>query len=268
MANQTELAKAFAKLHIKGEPVIIFNVWDAGTAKAAQEIGVKAIATGSWAVAAANGFADGEKIPLDFVIANLQRITASVDLPVSLDFEGGYATEPEGLRENIRRVMDAGAIGVNFEDRIVEGEGLYSIDKQSERIRALREAADEAGVPLFINARTDVVLPLDTATHTEAHLEEMIERANAYADAGASGFFAPGLINPDFIGRLCKESPLPVNILIFPGLPSPKQLADLGVGRISHGSGSYRTTMEAFKEAGRKALTDVTPASAPATAQQ
>jgi 2-methylisocitrate lyase-like PEP mutase family enzyme len=254
MANQTELAKAFAKLHIKGEPVIIFNVWDAGTAKAAQEIGVKAIATGSWAVAAANGFADGEKIPLDFVIANLQRITASVDLPVSLDFEGGYATEPEGLRENIRRVMDAGAIGVNFEDRIVEGEGLYSIDKQSERIRALRGAADEAGVPLFINARTDVVLPLDTATHTEAHLEEMIERARSYAEAGASGFFAPGLINPDFIGRLCKESPLPVNILIFPGLPSPKQLADLGVGRISHGSGSYRTTMEAFKEAGRKAL--------------
>jgi 2-methylisocitrate lyase-like PEP mutase family enzyme len=268
MANQTELAKAFAKLHIKGEPVIIFNVWDAGTAKAAQEIGVKAIATGSWAVAAANGFADGEKIPLDFVIANLQRITASVDLPVSLDFEGGYATEPEGLRENIRRVMDAGAIGVNFEDRIVEGEGLYSINKQSERIRALREAADEAGVPLFINARTDVVLPLDTATHTEAHLEEMIERVNAYADAGASGFFAPGLINPDFIGRLCKESPLPVNILIWPGLPPAKQLADLGVARISYGSGSYRTTMEVFKEAGRKALTDVTPASAPAIGQR
>jgi 2-methylisocitrate lyase-like PEP mutase family enzyme len=268
MANQTELAKAFAKLHIKGEPVIIFNVWDAGTAKAAQEIGVKAIATGSWAVAAANGFADGEKIPLDFVIANLQRITASVDLPVSLDFEGGYATEPEGHRENIRRVMDAGAIGVNFEDRIVEGEGLYSINKQSERIRALREAADEAGVPLFINARTDVVLPLDTATHTEAHLEEMIERVNAYADAGASGFFAPGLINPDFIGRLCKESPLPVNILIWPGLPPAKQLADLGVARISYGSGSYRTTMEVFKEAGRKALTDVTPASAPAIGQR
>jgi 2-methylisocitrate lyase-like PEP mutase family enzyme len=254
MANQIELAKAFAEIHIKGDPVIIFNVWDAGTAKAAQEIGVKAIATGSWAVAAANGFADGEKIPLDLVIANVERIVSSVELPVSLDFEGGYATEQEGLRENIRRVIDAGAIGVNFEDRIVEGEGLYSIDKQSERIRALREAADEAGVPLFINARTDVVLPLDTATHTEAHLEEMIERSRSYAEAGASGFFAPGLINPDFIGRLCKESPLPVNILIWPGLPSPKQLADLGVARISHGSGSYRTTMEAFKEAGRKAL--------------
>jgi PEP phosphonomutase and related enzymes len=268
MANQTELAGAFTDLHIKGEPVIIFNVWDAGTAKAAQEIGAKAVATGSWAVAAANGFEDGEKIPLDLVIANLERIVSSVDVPVSLDFEGGYATEMDGLRENMKRAIDAGAIGVNFEDRIVEGEGLYSIDKQSERIRALRDAADEAGVPIFINARTDVVLPLDTAAHTETHLEEMIKRANGYAKAGASGFFAPGLVNPDFIGRLCKESPLPVNILIWPGLPSSKQLADLGVARISYGSESFRTTMEAFKEAGRKALPAVNSASEPATGRR
>lgn len=255
MINQKEFANDFAKLHIKGNPVIIFNVWDAGTAKAAQEIGAKAVATGSWAVAAANGFADGENIPLDLVIANLERITASVDIPVSVDFEGGYAVEPDGLRENIKRVIDAGAIGVNFEDRIVAGEGLYSIDKQCERIRVLREAAGDADIPLFINARTDVVLPLDTATHTEAHLQEMIERSKAYAEAGASGFFAPGLVNSAFIGRLCEISPLPVNILIWPGIPSSKELADLGVARISYGGGSYRTTMEAFREAGRKALT-------------
>jgi 2-methylisocitrate lyase-like PEP mutase family enzyme len=254
MANQKELAQSFTEFHIKGDPVIIFNIWDAGTAKAAQEIGAKAIATGSWAVAAANGFADGEKIPLDLVIANLERIVSSVNLPVSLDFEGGYATGSDGLRENIRKVIEAGAIGINFEDRIVEGEGLYSIDKQSERIRALREAANETGVPIFINARTDVVLPLDTATHTESHLDEMIERSKAYAEAGASGLFAPGLINPDFIGRLCKASSLPVNILIVPGVPSSRELADLGVARISYGGSSYRTTMEAFKEAAGKAL--------------
>lgn len=257
MTNRKQLAQAFTDLHIKGDPVIIFNVWDAGTANAAQEIGAKAIATGSWAVAAANGFADGENIPLDLVIANLERIVASVDIPVSLDFEGGYATNPDGLGKNIKRAIDAGAIGVNFEDRIVTGEGLYSIDKQCERIRTLRETANEADVPLFINARSDVVLPLDKASHTEEHLQELIERAQAYADAGASGFFAPGLVNPDFIGRLCDASPLPVNILVVPGVPSSKELADLGVGRISYGGGSYRTTIEAFKEAGLKALSQV-----------
>jgi len=254
MTDRKQLAQTFTGLHIKGDPVIIFNIWDAGTARAAREIGAKAIATGSWAVAAANGFADGENIALDLVVANLERITASVDIPVSLDFEGGYATEPDGLRKNIKRVIDAGAIGVNFEDRIVEGDGLYSIEKQSERIAALRETADETDLPLFINARSDVVLPLDKTTHAEAHLRELIERAQAYADAGASGFFAPGLVNSDLIGRLCEASPLPVNILVVPGVPSSKELAGLGVARISYGGGSYRTTMEAFREAGRKAL--------------
>ena len=263
MTNQKQLAQAFTDLHIKGDPVIIFNIWDAGTAKAAQDIGAKALATGSWAVAAANGFADGEIIPLDLVIANLERITAGVDVPVSLDFEGGYAVEPDELRKNIERVIAAGAIGINFEDRIVTGEGLYSIEKQASRIRALREAANEADVPLFINARSDVVLPLDRATHTEAHSQELIERAKAYAEAGASGFFAPGLANPDFIGRLCEASALPVNILVMPGVPSSKELADLGVARISYGGGSYRTTMEAFKEAGRKALSYASAASTP-----
>jgi len=254
MGNQLEQAKVFAELHVAGDPLIIFNVWDAGTAKAAEGFGAKAIATGSYAVAQANGFDDGEKLPLELALANLERIVATVDLPVSVDFEGGYATEPDRLRENIRLVIEAGAIGINFEDRIVQGDGLYSIDDQAARIRAVREAADETGAPLFINARCDVVLPLDTATHNEKHLEEMIERAAAYAEAGASGFFAPGLVNPDFIERLCNASPLPVNILIWHGVPSSKRLAELGVARISYGGYSYRMTMDAFKEAGQKAL--------------
>lgn len=254
MVNQIERASSFTRLHVKGDPLIIFNVWDAGTAKAAAEVGAKALATGSYAVALANGFDDGEKIPVELVLANLERIVASVELPVSLDFEGGYASEPEQLAENVSRVMQAGAIGINFEDRVVAGEGLYPVDLQAGRIRAIRGAADAASVPLFINARSDVVLPLDTATHNQGHLEQLIERAAAFAEAGASGFFAPGLVNPDFIGRLCETSPLPVNILVWPGVPSSKQLADLGVARISYGGGSYRTTMQAFKDAGRAAL--------------
>jgi len=254
MTDQIEKANEFAALHIKGEPVIIFNVWDAGTAKAAADVGAKAIATGSHAVAMANGFEDGESMPLELVHANLGRIASSVDLPVSLDFEGGYAREQDKLAENIRKVIGAGAIGINFEDRIVAGEGIYCVEEQAARIRAIRNAADETSVPLFINARTDIFLSRDTSTHTEEHLKESIERAHAYAEAGASGFFAPALINPDFIGKLCDESPLPVNILIWPGAPNSKELAGLGVARISYGGGSYRTTMNAFKEAAKNAL--------------
>ncbi|NOT49460.1 MAG: isocitrate lyase/phosphoenolpyruvate mutase family protein, partial [Acidobacteria bacterium] len=106
----------------------------------------------------------------------------------------------------------------------------------------------------FINARTDVFLSRDTSTPSKDHLKQSIDRAHAYAEAGASGFFAPALIDPDFIEKLCAESPLPVNILVWPGVPASKHLADLGVARISYGGGSYRTTMEAFKAAGLRAL--------------
>jgi 2-methylisocitrate lyase-like PEP mutase family enzyme len=254
MKDQLEKANEFAALHVKGDPLIIFNVWDAGTAKAAADVGAKAIATGSYAVAMANGFEDGETMPLELVLANLERIVAAVDLPVSLDFEGGYSREQDKLAENIKKVIEAGAIGINFEDRIVVGEGIYCVEEQAARIRAIRQAADEFSIPLFINARTDIFLSRDTSTHTDEHLKESIERAHAYAGAGASGFFAPALVNPDFIGKLCAESPLPVNILVWPGAPSSKELADLGVARISYGGGSYRTTMEAFKNAGRSAF--------------
>ncbi|NOT47981.1 MAG: isocitrate lyase/phosphoenolpyruvate mutase family protein, partial [Acidobacteria bacterium] len=229
MADQHEMAKAFAALHVKGDPVIIFNVWDAGTARAAAEIGVSAVATGSYAVALANGFEDGEAVPLDLVLANLKRIVSTVDLPVSLDFEGGYAREQAELAENIKKVIEAGAIGINFEDRIVNGEGIYCVEEQAARIRAIRRAADELSIPLFINARTDVFLSRDTSTHSKDHLKQSIDRAHAYAEAGASGFFAPALIYPDFIDKLCAESPLPVNILVCPGVPASKHLADLGV---------------------------------------
>jgi 2-methylisocitrate lyase-like PEP mutase family enzyme len=254
MSVQIEKAKVFASLHKKGDPVIIFNVWDAGTAKAAEDAGAKAIATGSHAVAVANGFEDGEFMPIDLVLANIERIVAAVDLPVSLDFEGGYAREQDKLAENITNVIDTGAIGINFEDRIVGGEGIYCTEEQAARIRAIRQAADEASVPLFINARTDVFLSRDTSAHNKDHLREAIERAHAYAEAGASGFFAPALINSDFIGRLCDESTLPVNILVWSGAPNSKELADLGVARISYGGGSYRTTMEAFKTAAQNAF--------------
>jgi 2-methylisocitrate lyase-like PEP mutase family enzyme len=258
MSTQKEKAELFKSLHIKGSPVILFNIWDPGSARTIEQAGAKAIATGSWSVAAANGFDDGEEVPLELVLANLQRIAASVALPVTLDFEGGYATKIPELKANITNLIAAGGIGINLEDRIVGGDGLHSIADQSARIVAIREAAEDAGVPLYINARTDVFLETYPAKHDETQLQQALERAGAYAKAGASGLFAPGLRDPDLIKKLCDATPLPVNILVLPDTPPTQTMAALGVARISYGAGPYRQMMAALKEAGEKALTGAT----------
>ena len=138
MVTQKEKAEAFRNLHVKGSPVILFNIWDAGSARTIEQAGAKAIATGSWSVAAAHGYDDGENIPLALVLANTKRIVESVSLPVTLDFETGYATDLSGLKDNIRNVIAAGAIGINFEDRIIDADELQSIADQSARIAAIR----------------------------------------------------------------------------------------------------------------------------------
>ena len=254
MTKQLEHANKFKSLHIKGNPVILFNVWDAGSAKVVQEIGAKAIATGSWSVAAAHGFEDGEKLPLELALANLKRIIATVDLPVTLDFEGGYGSNPSELQESVAKAIEAGAIGINFEDQVVGGTELYSIHDQCERIQAIRKTADRLSVPVFINARTDIFLNADSAHHNESQLDEALRRASAYADSGASGFFVPGLINIAFIETLCERSLLPINIMYQPDAPSSKRLSEVGVARISYGPYPYRQAMKTLKEAGSAAL--------------
>jgi 2-methylisocitrate lyase-like PEP mutase family enzyme len=247
--TQKEKAESFKSLHVKGSPVILFNIWDAGSARTLEQAGAKAIATGSWSVAAAHGLDDGETIPLDLVLTNIKRIVESVSVPVTLDFETGYATEVSGLKDNIRGVIAAGAIGINFEDRIIGSRELQTIEDQSARIRAVREAADETSIPLFINARTDVFLKTYPASHNEAELDEALQRAAAYAEAGASGLFAPGLRDPELIEKLCARSSLPVNILVLPDTPPTKTMAQLGVARISYGAAPYRQMAQALTEA-------------------
>lgn len=247
MTTQIEKARQFAALHVKGDPVILFNIWDAGGAKALAEAGAKVVATGSWAVAVAQGYADGEQFPRDLAIANLKRIVDSVDLPVTFDMESGYGRSPDTVRETTAQAIATGIVGVNFEDQIIGETGLYSIEEQATRIRAVRQAADAAGVPLYINARTDIFLKRPAAEHSDEHLEEVVQRALAYAEAGASGLFAPTLADERRIAALCERSPLPVNLLVTGSTPSLKRMAELGVARISFGSGSYRTMINAFK---------------------
>ena len=244
MSAQVERAKQFHQLHIKGNPLVLFNAWDAGSAQAVARGGAKAIATGSWSVAAAHGVADGEDLPLDVVIANAARIVAAVDLPVTIDFEAGYGSTPADVGESVARLLATGAIGVNIEDRFIGKPGLQAPLDQAARLSAARRAADASGVPLFINARTDIFLNAPASEHSEAMVDDALARAKIYADAGGSGFFVPGLIDETLLARVCRDCPLPVNVMMFSDAPSPNRLAELGVARISHGPGPYRAMVK------------------------
>jgi 2-methylisocitrate lyase-like PEP mutase family enzyme len=246
--SQAEKAGNFAALHVPGNPVILYNVWDAGSANAVVAAGAKAVATGSASVAGAFGYQDEEQLPLDDVFRTARRIVATVDVPVTIDFEGGYATDPENLSRNFTTLLSCGAIGCNFEDQIVGGSGLYEPDVQAARIKALRSAADAAGIPAFINARTDIFLKAAAPDHNATMLDAALHRARHYADAGASGFFLPGLVDEKLIERACAASPLPVNIMMLKTSPSKARQAELGVARISHGPGPWRLAMRAFAE--------------------
>ena len=254
MADQASKARAFAALHVPGKPLVLFNVWDPGSAKAVAEAGAKALATGSWSVAAANGFADGEKIPLDLAIANLERIVRSTVLPVSVDIESGYGKTPEEIARTVARTLTAGAIGCNLEDSFPESGKLREVAEQVVRTRAARRAADAAGIPYFINARTDVFFQKPAAEHGAAMVEAALARARAYAEAGASGLFVPGLVDRELIKRLAAASPLPVNVLVGTATPSLTGLREACVARVSYGPGPYLAAMRAVGDAARSAM--------------
>jgi 2-methylisocitrate lyase-like PEP mutase family enzyme len=243
--SQTKKAKQFAALHVKGTPVILYNAWDAGSAKTIVDAGATAIATSSWSVATAQGYEDGEDLPLPLAEQIVERI-AAVDVPVTVDFEGGYSDDDRKLGSNISKLLDLGIIGINFEDRVVKGKGLYDIDRQAKRIAAIRHVAERKGVPLFINARTDVFLG------NSGDVDEALERAKAYASAGASGFFIPGLTEADHIRRIAEEATLPVNVMVMEGVPSNDKLAKLGVARVSYGPIPYIEAMEALQKKASK----------------
>lgn len=257
MTHQNARADAFHVLHKKGNPVVLFNIWDAGSAKTVAEAGAKAIATGSAPVAMANGFPDGEKIPLSIALENASRIVNSVDLPVTLDFEGAYGIAPEEIATNVALALKTGVVGFNFEDQIIGGAGLHQIDTQSSRVAAMRSACQAAGVKAFINARTDVFLKAKPDAHNEAMLEEAIQRGTAYEKAGASGFFVPGLIDETMIETLCSKVALPVNIIALPGAPENARLAELGVARISYGPVPYKKMVAWMTEEAKKALNSI-----------
>ena len=254
MADQNQKAELFRALHIPGKPVVLFNIWDAGSAKAVGAAGAKALATGSWSVANANGFADGERIPLVLAIDNLRRIVGATELPVTIDLESGYGDASDAVGETVVLAIDAGAVGCNLEDSFPEDGKLRTTADQADRIRRARQMADAANIRFFINARTDIFFQGPSEQHDDAMVVEAIERARAYAEAGADGLFAPGLADIALIARLAKDSPLPLNIMVGDKTPSMRTLAEHGVARVSHGPRPYLLAMKALEEAARAAV--------------
>lgn len=254
MPSQQDNASRFHALHQQGRPLVLFNVWDAGSARAVANAGAQAIATGSWSVAAANGYEDGERMPLALALDNLRRIVAATTLPVSVDLESGYGADAVAVGSTIAAAIEAGAVGCNLEDSYPQSGKLRDTSEQVARLAQAHRAAQAAGVSLFINARTDVFFQQPAEAHDESMLQQAMERARAYADAGASGLFLPGLTNEALIAQAVARSPLPVNIMVMRGAPTLERLSSLGVARVSHGPGPYRGAMQWLEQAAKVAL--------------
>src|ERR1041385_6336361 len=226
--SMTNLAQTFHSLHKEKDILVLPNAWDAGSAKVIEDAGAKAIATSSAGVAWALGYPDGDVMPPRMLGELTARITDVIRIPLSVDFEGGYTKNPAKVAENLKPIIDAGAVGINIED----GEGSPKL--LVKKIEKARKAAESAGVNLFINARTDVYLA--EIGSPESRVGETIKRAALYRDAGADGVFVPGLSDPSAIRAIVAEVKMPVNVMAYPGLPLAKELQKLGVKRLSSGT--------------------------------
>jgi 2-methylisocitrate lyase-like PEP mutase family enzyme len=251
--DKTSLAQKAAllkTLHHGPKILVLANAWDAISARIVEEVGFPAVGTTSAGVAATLGYPDGQRVSRDEMLEVVARVARAVQVPVTADMEAGYGTTPEEMAETARRLIAAGAVGLNLEDVTGDEESSQvDLPLQLEKIRAIREASAAAGVPLVINARTDVYLmPIGPA---ETRFERTVERLRAYANAGADCVFAPAVKDADTIARLAKAVQAPLNILLMPGAPNLSQLEKLGVARASIGSGLMRATLGTARKIAR-----------------
>lgn len=256
--DQTTKAEAFAALHTPEKPLIIYNAWDAGSAKAIAEAGAKAIATGDHPVGFSHGFTEDDFAGFSFetYFLTIKEIASRIgDLPLSVDISNAEGLDEKALKDRIKSLLEIGVVGINFEDRLSDDSGVLATEEQANRIAIIRSAAEEYGVPLFINARTDIFFLSDPSEHAGL-LDEAVRRAEAYKAAGANGFFTPKLLDISLIAQLCERSPLPVNIIRLPGAPTTAELREAGVSRISYGPVVQMEMIEWLKAKAKGALNE------------
>jgi 2-methylisocitrate lyase-like PEP mutase family enzyme len=229
MTTIAERAKTFAALHAGPKLFVLPNAWDAGSARVIESAGASAIATSSAAVAWAHGYADGQFVPFETVLATVSEIVKTVSVPVSADIEAAYAEDAATAARTVGQVIAAGAVGINIED------GNDPPELLARKIENLRAAAAKAGVDLWVNARIDTYLR--RLIPAEKVYDETVRRAKLYREAGANSIFAPAFPDNDRIAQLVKDVVLPLNLLAWPGLPDGAALQKAGVRRLSAGSG-------------------------------
>lgn len=225
----------FRTLHRPGDPFVLENVWDAWSARFVVAHGATAVATSSWAVAAAAGVEDGERLELGEVLALAARLVRSVNVPVSIDIEGGFGPSADDVGATIRRLANTGVVGCNLEDGLPDG-GIRDRSDMTSRIVAARTAADSIINGWFLNARYDRFLQEPPETHA-THLEEAIDRCLAYVEAGADGCFVPGLASPDLVAAIVNAVPAPINVMVVDRTSDLAAFTAAGVSRISRGPG-------------------------------
>lgn len=228
MSSSTDRAARFHQLHQSGL-LRLPNAWDAGSARLIESLGAAAIATTSAAVAWSHGYPDGDALPIRTLAATAAEITRVIRVPLSVDFEGGYSSDPSVVGENVAHLIAAGAVGINLED------GSGSPDLLCAKIESVKRTAARLGVKLFVNARTDPFLR--NLVPAERRLAESLQRAARYQEAGADGIFVPGVVDVPTITALVAGVKLPLNVLARAGLPAGAELMALGVRRLSAGSG-------------------------------
>jgi 2-methylisocitrate lyase-like PEP mutase family enzyme len=238
-------------LHRAPEPLILPNAWDVASARAVERAGAAAVATTSSGVAEALGYPDGEATPAAEMFAAVARISAAVSVPVTADLEAGYGLPANEL---VGRLLEAGAVGLNLEDadRAGDPHHLLELGAAAERIHAVRSAADDAAVPVVINARIDSFLR--GSGGPDAQLDDALRRGRAYLAAGADCIYPIWLTDAKAIERLVRELQAPVNVLLRPGVPDIARLAALGVRRISVGGGLARHALAHTEELARQVL--------------
>jgi 2-methylisocitrate lyase-like PEP mutase family enzyme len=240
--NQAERAREFFALHRGPKILVLPNAWDVASARIFEDAGFPAIGTSSAGVAFSLGYPDGQNIPREEMLGVVRRIAEAVEVPVTADVEAGFGSTPKEVADTAREVIAAGAVGMNLEDG-VEGKSdlLADVNRQKEIIRAVLEVGQAAGIPFVLNARTDIFLY--GIGPAETRLARTIERLNAYHAAGAPSLFAPGVKDRETIAQLARGAEGPLNILATIGTPPVAELQQLGVARVSVGSGPMRATL-------------------------
>lgn len=250
---QSQKEKQLFQLHHEHAILVLPNVWDALGARILEELGYKAVATASASIALANGYQDGENIPFDDLLSILKTIVMSVNIPVTADVESGYAKNNQQLKDNIKRLIDTGIAGINFEDGRHDEQKLFTKEEQSEKINVIKRTASEMGSALFINARTDVFIKENNLSNEEK-VAEAIVRGKAYKDAGADCLYPIFLKEKESLVTIMNEVSLPINILMVPGIPDFPTLKEIGLARISLGPGFLKYAISSMKNIAQKLL--------------